>query len=410
MHPPLASVHLWHYRCFVDFDLQLRPLTLLYGRNGVGKSTLVRLFPLIEQAVGEKAAAPLDPSSEAGGKARFAEFEWKGKTSDEETGFELGLRWHDATLAEARWHIDVDGHGRPHIRRLTLHRPDGRIYTTLDMTPRGAHVTDDTDRRPIEVRFVGLRPQSAHAGLRTLDERLEGLRGALRWLSTGRRMMPRVFDPDLPVAEIDLYGDGALQMAAGDADLLASARDWFQRPPIRRRLRMGAQGQLARPLVEPLMADTSDPLPFDIELADAGSGLNHVFPLLVAARLAERDGALLAVEEPESHLHTDAQRSLAEWICERIQGDDPPRLVLETHSEVMIRAVQLAIARTPALSDRVGAYWLGQNPDGSTHAPLVTFDELGRPEGTGWPRNAFADDRALALELARLRMQGDAGR
>ena len=44
---PLPVLQLESFRAFRDrAELELRPLTLLYGRNQVGKSTLLRLLPL----------------------------------------------------------------------------------------------------------------------------------------------------------------------------------------------------------------------------------------------------------------------------------------------------------------------------------------------------------------------------
>ena len=78
--------------------------------------------------------------------------------------------------------------------------------------------------------------------------------------------------------------------------------------------------------------------------------------------------------------------------------------MLETHSSVLVASVQVAIAQDPSLRDRIGAYWLEHRDDGSSGGPLVTFDELGRPEGGGWPRDAFADERELDRALVDLRL------
>lgn len=406
MTPRPIAITLWHYRCFVDFTLELRPLTLLYGQNSVGKSTLVRLLPLIEQAVADGAVAPLDPSSAAGGGARFAELEWKGKSTDQPTGFQLGLCWSDDALHEVRWHLDTDGRGRPYVERLELLDRSGAVVATLSHTPKGARLELGGHVRRVDVDFAGLRPLMDEGPFGELDRRLKALRRQLRWLSTGRRSVRRTFDGNLPVAEIAPDGEGALELAASDDELLKGAAEWFAREPVSRELRIGSQGQLSRPLVT-----STKTAAFDVELADAGAGLNQVLPLLVATKLAERDGALLAVEEPESHLHPDAQRSLAEWICERVlaPGSGHPVLLLETHSEVIVRAVQVQIAKNPSLAEQVGAYWLERYPDGSTNGSFVTFDQQGRPRGGGWPRDAFAEDRELARELVELRFHEDVG-
>ncbi len=59
--PQLRAIYAERYRCFYERStLELRPLTLLYGRNNVGKSALLRLLPLLGASVEERSTAPLD--------------------------------------------------------------------------------------------------------------------------------------------------------------------------------------------------------------------------------------------------------------------------------------------------------------------------------------------------------------
>jgi predicted ATPase len=142
---------------------------------------------------------------------------------------------------------------------------------------------------------------------------------------------------------------------------------------------------------------------FEVALADTGAGMGQVLPVLTAIAAAQenvRNGAqeIVAIEEPESQLHPNAQRALGEWMCEVAGSDSAPQLVLETHSRVLVLAVQLAIARGLD-PQRVALYWLEQRSDGSTHAREVTLDRHGRPDSQ-WPRDVFADELELADELA----------
>lgn len=98
---------------------------------------------------------------------------------------------------------------------------------------------------------------------------------------------------------------------------------------------------------------------FRIDLDDTGEGMVQVLPVLVAAAIAAREGAgtILAVEEPESHLHPDAQSVLARFFCAIAAGNNAPTLVLETHSRVFLLAVQLGIAAGRLSPEHVGLAW-----------------------------------------------------
>jgi predicted ATPase len=142
---------------------------------------------------------------------------------------------------------------------------------------------------------------------------------------------------------------------------------------------------------------------FRINLVDTGEGMAQVLPVLVAAALAAREGAgaLLAVEEPESHLHPDAQTVLARHFCAIAASPKPPTLVMETHSRVFLLAVQLAIAEGLLSSERVGLAWVDQDEVGRSTITPVQLEATGHPRA-GWPVTALAEDLRLASELARL--------
>jgi predicted ATPase len=111
-----------------------------------------------------------------------------------------------------------------------------------------------------------------------------------------------------------------------------------------------------------------------------------------------------AVEEPESHLHPDAQRALAEHLCGIAAAPEPPALVLETHSNALVLAVQLAVARGDIPPERVCAYWIDADADGTSVAKPAEFDRRGNPDGN-WPPNTFADERELARELVACQLE-----
>jgi predicted ATPase len=134
-----------------------------------------------------------------------------------------------------------------------------------------------------------------------------------------------------------------------------------------------------------------------------------VLPVLVAAALARTrgDAAMLAIEEPESHLHANAQQALADHLCEIAAGASPPTIVIETHSRVLMLGVQLALAEGRLPPERVRAYWIDQEGTGESIATPVDFDPHGRPL-KGWPQTAFDEDQALARRLLDRQLQSRA--
>lgn len=76
-------------------------------------------------------------------------------------------------------------------------------------------------------------------------------------------------------------------------------------------------------------------------IMDVGFGFSQVFPILVQIAVMPK-GALLVVEQPELHLHPLAQTKLAS-VFERA-AQQGKRVLVETHSDHLIRGLQLAVS------------------------------------------------------------------
>lgn len=405
----LRAITVENYRCFREpFRLDLRPLTLLYGWNNAGKSAAVRLVRALGRSVNEDARAPLDTGDEFG----YRDIVWRPFVK-KPGALRFGLEWQEdgsPTVDRARWRLDLDRDtDQMYVRELeligaqTLHLRADRAAGRDLYRPRNS---DDSSREgPRRLIFQGLVPDADALDLTALRERLISLRRSCTWLRGDRARPPRSIASDaLHQREIGDDGAGAsaiLLDPANDA-LFEAVRQWYARPEIRRHMHIREeQRQLGRSSRRILLDPIGEAL--GVDLVDTGAGMSQVLPVLTAvaaARVRVRAGSqeLVAIEEPESQLHPNAQRALGQWLCELAAGQRSPQIVIETHSRVLILAVQLAVARGLD-PQKVALYWLEQRDDGSTCAHEVTLDRYGRPDGQ-WPRDVFADELELAESLA----------
>lgn len=395
----LRAITVENYRCFHEqFRLELRPLTLLYGWNNAGKSTAARLIDVLGMSIEGRARVPLENRAGLG----YRDLVWR--PAEQKPGaLRFGLEWQDPAKQrpneEALWRLDLQrDNDRMYVRELELSGGSWNLHLRAAQD-EGPNKYFRENGQLIPISFHGLIPSSAEASLGELRSRLSALSECCSWIR-GDRALPRSLIPidTPPPRKLDDDGAGAAELlvSPGSDALLAAVARWYARPEINRELRVTEVQGHRQLLLNPLDAR------FDVPLVDTGAGMGQVLPVLTAIawakELATHDNQkLLAVEEPESQLHPNAQRAFGEWICEQASADPSPLLVLETHSRVLILAIQLAIARGTLDPERVAIYWLEQRENGSTYAAQIELDSFGRPDSQ-WPSDVFADE----LELSEL--------
>ena len=133
-----------------------------------------------------------------------------------------------------------------------------------------------------------------------------------------------------------------------------------------------------------------------INVADVGFGVSQVLPVLVALRAADR-GQLVYLEEPEIHLHPRAQTKLAGILAGAAKRG--VRVVAETHSTLLLTAIQTLVAKGELSPDLVKLHWFQRDPkSGITKVTSANLDENGA--FGDWPEDF--DEVALDAEGAYL--------
>lgn len=128
-----------------------------------------------------------------------------------------------------------------------------------------------------------------------------------------------------------------------------------------------------------------------VNIADVGVGVSQTLPVLVALRAAQ-PGQLVFLEEPETHLHPRAQTALAGvLVAAATRG---VQLVLETHSSLLLLAIQTLVAEGSLSPSKVKLHWFQRNKDGRTTIRSADLDEAGA--FGEWPEDF--DDVTLAAQ------------
>lgn len=130
-----------------------------------------------------------------------------------------------------------------------------------------------------------------------------------------------------------------------------------------------------------------------MNIADVGLGVSQILPALVALMTASPN-QLIHLEQPEIHLHPKAQKNLAKILGHA--ATSKRRLIVETHSSILIRGIQTLVAKGELDPKLVKLHWFTRNDEtGATKVSSADLDENGA-FGADWPEDF--DDTYLESE------------
>ena len=129
-------------------------------------------------------------------------------------------------------------------------------------------------------------------------------------------------------------------------------------------------------------------------LTDIGFGVSQVLPALVLLQYVP-EGSTVLMEQPEIHLHPAVQSGLADVML-NVAAVRNVQIIVESHSEHLMRRLQRRVAEDKASSKDVKLYFV-DSKEGEAHASDLVLNEWGEIEN--WPKNFFGDEMG---EIAKI--------
>jgi predicted ATPase len=149
----------------------------------------------------------------------------------------------------------------------------------------------------------------------------------------------------------------------------------------------------------------------DINIVYTGQGINQVLPLIVRSYMKDEEPVLITIEEPETHLHPAAHGSLAQRFVESYIENNNKNYFIETHSENFILRIQRLIA-DPEVSltkEDVRIYYVNYEED-KFYSSIKEIEISENGEIEDWPDNIFNEsyDELVKLKQAQKKRKEDA--
>ena len=449
----LTRLHLENFKSWQDTqDVALRPITGFFGANSSGKSSLIHALLLLKQTADSAdrgivfhfggAAARVDLGDFASVVHGHVEdsslgisLDWRTEkpfkitdtytrrevASSKDVGFRVVARMEESRSREQL--VVMEMSYRVGEAEFGMCRTSGRKYETfiknvgLKFLRNRGRPWDIT----APVKCYGfpdsVRANYQNAGfLADLEFVLEQKLQNVYYLGPLRAFPERVYT---------WSGGQPLDMGeAGESvvDALLAARQKGQmigRGRGRRRLTLGAYvakwlkdlGLIHDFRVEPVAEGSrlfevrvrKSPKAAEVLLTDVGFGVSQILPVLALCFYVP-EGSTVILEQPEIHLHPSVQAGLADvfidaWERRKVQ------VIVESHSEHLLRRLQRRIAEKKLSQDNVGLYFCKEE-DGVSRLDSLEIDLFGNI--SNWPQDFFGDqfgEIAAMSEAALMRRQ-----
>jgi predicted ATPase len=438
----LTNLRIQNFKAWKDTgDVRFAPLTVLFGRNSAGKSSLGHLLLALKQtAAAADRHRALDTGDETSlidlgsfvealhGRDREARLEvtldWRlpqplaianpldegqafagdhlrltsalvASAQDQPVVRELryALRREDFDVVSARLTHPVDGEVQLEVEPYRLVRAENRTWP-LDPPEKFYRISDRSLARYRNADFVAdfaLEVERNLAGLAYLGPLREAPRRTYGWAGNtpanvgarGEYAIACLLAADAARRTFE-RGDGTpssfAELVAGWLVELGVIESFALRPVAPGRRDYELKVKTLGGLVE-------------VGLPDVGFGVSQVLPALVQAFYAP-PGAMVWMEQPELHLHPQVQSTLADVFIAAIRAREGGRprdvqVVIETHSEHLLERLQRRIAEGALRPEEVAIYFAKAGQHGAELEEL-TVNELG--DITNWPEDFFGDE------------------
>lgn len=344
----LNTITLEDFKCFHEKnELNLAPVTIMYGKNGRGKSTVAQSLLLVAQTMAE---------------------------SNDVSNLLLSGRYVSlGTYAD----VVNSSSGKPHFT-ITFRNNEGETvemgFAELPNKPQMASIDLLNVNGVSRFEKVSAEAYDVESEQRTVSttsdiKTLQMLKSA-RYVSAGR-LGPQnstVRKDSLADDDLGVNGENLINVLSRKGiDFLEKVESTLGEILDGAAMRINNKDSERIELYLNSKGGKETFRPVNV-----GFGYSYVLPVIVAAMLAQKD-SLLIVENPEAHLHPSAQSRIMKFLI-RVAKEKNLQLIIETHSDHVVNGMRIAIKeRTLNVREAHVLYF----PDDESQVKMITCDKNG---------------------------------
>jgi predicted ATPase len=413
-------------------ELQLAPLTGLFGTNSSGKSSILQILLMLKQTAessdrnivlhtgDERSLVNLGTFSDLIYNHDLNEklhisFSWKplkpirhflfrfppGKASivfeTDQISFSTILREDshftvvDNFIYEYNYHNNITQFGM----NLKVGRERYEFIHSNYKTELQNEDKEDEYLLPHPIRCYGFPDETVsyykNVGfLPKLTLSFENLFSRIRYLGPLRENPKRIYtwSGETP-SDVGIYGERSISALLATRNLglpiETKIEEWMQKTELLSSFKLKSIAEERRELFE--VRVKKDNVSSEVLITDVGFGVSQILPVLVLCYYVP-EGSIILLEQPEIHLHPSVQADLADVLVDVVMNRNV-QIIVESHSEHLLRRLQRRIAEEEIPSDKVNLYFC-EMENGASKIEKLELDEDGYIKN--WPHNFFGDD------------------
>ncbi|MGC9014860.1 MAG: AAA family ATPase [Thermoproteota archaeon] len=371
----IDKITIRNFRSIKDADIQVKPITILYGPNSSGKSSVLYAFFILKNIV-------LNPNQPVDSFLNLVFSNLGGFVNvvfnhEKDLEIELGIS-KKTSYGEIGYFISFDdkkGNFRLRINGQDLILPVSFPYplssqksfnVKIGETPVEA-VWNGVSANPI----LGKQPSTKELDfIKELNSLVEEVR-RIDIVPLRRGFNKPSYSPVQMTPVALLEDEVAYLMVAPPGYLLDELSSYIKRI-FNKDLRVYTPPGTAMFYIR-----TLDETGLSNELVNEGFGVNQTVYML--AKILRAEVSLVAIEEPEIHLHPSSQAKLVETLID-IAKRKKKRIILSTHSEHIVGSLLTCIADGKISPEDVACYFLMKDK-GNTIIREQKVNQKGQIEG-----------------------------